>query len=128
MLLAKKVTIPLEYANFANLFSKKLTKMLPKQIDINKYAIKLVNSKQPSNKSIYNLKSIKFKTLKIYITTNLVNRLIYLLKFFADTFTFFDWKLNNSFRLYLNYQSLNNLIIKNCYLLLLINKSLDCLE
>ena len=45
LLLANKVTVWVEYADFANVFFKKLAKLLPKWIDIIKYAIKLVDGK-----------------------------------------------------------------------------------
>ena len=40
-LLAKKVTVPAKYSDFADVFSKKLAKMLPERTKINKHAIKL---------------------------------------------------------------------------------------
>ena len=43
----------------------------------------------------------------------------------ADTSILFVRKPNGNFHLYVNYWDINNLIIKNQYLLLLINKSLD---
>lgn len=53
------------------------------------------------------------KTLKIYIMTNLVNSFIQLFKFFTRIPILFKQKLDSSFCLYLNYQDLNNLIIKD---------------
>ena len=41
LLLAKKVNVLAKYANFANVFLKKLGKVLLKQIGINEHAIKL---------------------------------------------------------------------------------------
>lgn len=74
---------------------------------------------------IYSLKSFKLETLKIYIKINLINSFIWLLKFFAKDFILFVQKLNNSLSLYLDYQELNNIIIKNRYLLFLVNKLLN---
>ena len=65
LLLAKKVTISAKYSDFGNIFSKKSTKVLPKQIKINKHAIKLEKGKQPFYRLIYSLRPIKLKTLKI---------------------------------------------------------------
>ena len=45
LLITKKVIIPVKYTNFANAFSKKLAKVLLKQIVINKHALKLINDK-----------------------------------------------------------------------------------
>ena len=41
LLLAKKVIFPTDYLDIANLLLKKLAKVLPKQIGINKHVIKL---------------------------------------------------------------------------------------
>ena len=75
-LLAEKVTVPVEYADFINIFSKKLTKELPKRTDINKHTIKLEESKQPPYRPIYSLGQVEFETLKTYIKTNLANDFI----------------------------------------------------
>lgn len=68
---------------------------------------------------------MELEILKTYIKTNLVNNFIKSLKFFTNTLIFFFQKLNSSFSLYINYCGLNNLIIKNRYLLPIIDKSLD---
>ena len=44
-----------KYADFANMFLKKLVKIIFKQIEINEYAIKLIKDKQPFYWSIYSL-------------------------------------------------------------------------
>ena len=72
----EKVTIPAEYADFADFFSKKSTKVLPERTDNNKYAIKLVDDKQLLYRSIYSLGPIELKTLKTYIETNLATGFI----------------------------------------------------
>ena len=65
---------------------------------------------------------------KIYIKTNLANSFIWRTKSFVGIFIFFVHKPNRNLRLDINYQSLNNLIIKNWYVLLLIDKLLDWLK
>ena len=94
---------------------------------INKHAIKRKKDKQLLFEPIYSLKSVELETLKIYFKTNLVNGLIRLFKSFAKAFILFDKKSNISFRLYVNYWSLNNITIKNQYPLPLIGKLLDWL-
>lgn len=66
-ILTKKVTMPSKYANFANVFLKKLAKVVIEGTDINEYTIELVVGKQPLHKPIYNLGLIKFEILKTYI-------------------------------------------------------------
>lgn len=68
---------------------------------------------------------MKIKTVKTYIETNLANGFICLSKFPAKAPNLFIQIPNNSFRLYINYQNLSNLIIKNKYSLFLIYKFLN---
>ena len=127
-LIAKKITILIEYADFSNVFSKKLGKVLPKRINIFKYTIKLVYSKQPLYRPIYSLDLVEFKTLKTYIKINLACSCIWTLKSLASVFICFVCKPNSRLCFYINYQKLNNLTIKNWYPLLLVGKFLDLLE
>ena len=92
---------------------------------MNEHAIKLEECKQPLFGLIYNLELVELETLKIYIKTNLANSFIRPSKFLIETPILFDKKPDRSLRLYINYWGLNNLIIKNQYLLLLIDESLD---
>ncbi len=73
----------------------------------------------------YSLGPIKLEILKTYIKNNLANGFIRLSKSATRILIFFDKKLNESLRLYIDYWSLNNLIIKNKYPLPLIRKLLD---
>ena len=67
MLLAKKITVLVKYINFANIFLKKLAKVLPKQISINEHIIKIIKNEQLSYRVTYSLESVKLKIFKIYI-------------------------------------------------------------
>ena len=98
---------------------------MPKKTGINEHAIKLVEDKQLSYRSIYSLSLIELKILKTYIKTNLVNGFIWHLKFLAEALIFFVHKLNNNFYLCVNYWDLNNLTMKIYYLLPLIGESLN---
>ena len=124
-LLAEEVTIPAEYLDFADFFSKVSAEMLPQRTGINEHAIKLESGKQPPYGPIYSLGPVELKTLKTYIETNLANGFIQSSKSPADNPILFVCKPNGSLRLYVDYRGLNNLTIKNRYPLLLIDKSLD---
>ena len=80
---------------------------------------------KPLYRLIYSLRLVEFKILKTYIKTNLANGFIKASKLPADTPILFVCKPNSSFRLCVNHQGLNNLIIKNRSLLPLICESLD---
>ena len=125
LFIIKKIIILTKYAYFANIFFEKSAIVMLKRIDINKYAINSVNGKQLSYWTIYNLDLVEFKILKTYTITNLVNTLIWPLKLSVCAPILFVYKPNGSFWLFIDYWDLNNLTIKNWYLLLLINKSLD---
>ena len=97
LLIAKKVTISAEYIDFANIFKKKLAKVLPERIGINKHSIKLVNGKQPSYGLIYSLDLMDFQIFKTYIKTNLANNFIWYPNFPASALILIVCNLNSSF-------------------------------
>ena len=97
-------------------------------MEINNYTIKLVDNWQPLYGYIYSLRPIKLETLKAYIKNNLANNFIKLSKSLAGAPIFFNKKPDGSLRLYMDYQSLNNLTIKNQYPLPLVRELLDWLD
>ncbi len=117
----------IEYTNYINIFSFDLAIEFPENTSINKHAIEQVNSKQPLYGPTYILSSIELETLKTYIKTYLKTRFIQTFKSLADALNLFDKNLNGSFCLYIDYQSFNNLTIKNWYSLSLIKISLNWL-
>ena len=92
---------------------------------IKDHTIKLVDDWQPLYDPIFSLGPVKLEILKAYINNNLANSFIRLFKSPARASILFDKKLNGSLRLYVDYQGLNNLIIKNWYFLFLVKKLLD---
>ena len=98
---------------------------LPENTGINEHAIKLEEGKQAPFGPIYSLGPVELKTLKTYIKTNLANGFIQPYKSPAGTPILFDQKPDRSLRLYVDDWGLNNIIIKNRYLLHLIGESLD---
>lgn len=86
---------------------------LPESISMIKYVIKLIEDKKLSCKPIYALSPMELGTLKIYIKTYLKTGFIWPSKSSASVPIFFDKKLDGSFCLCVNYQSLINLTIKN---------------
>ena len=91
------------------------------------HAIKLVNNKQLFYGPIYDFNPVKLETLKVYIKTYHKTGFILFSKFFAGTLILFDKKPESSLYMYVYYQGLNNIKIKNRYLLYLIRKALDYL-
>ena len=74
--MAKEITIPNKYSDFANVFLKESAAELPKHFDINKHAIDLKPGKQLLYSPIYSLGLVELKTLKMYTETNLANSFI----------------------------------------------------
>ena len=95
---------------------------------MNEYAIELEENKQLSFGPIYSLGPVELETLKTYIKTNLANSFIRASKFPVGTLILFHWKLDRNLRLCVDYWGLNNITIKNRYLLPLIGKSLNWLS
>ena len=106
----------------------KLAIELYKYIQINDYAIELVDNQKPPYNLIYSLGPVELEILKIYFKYNVANSFIRPSKFFARALIFFNKNLDRNLQLYINYQDFNSLIIKNHYPLLLVRKSLDQLD
>ena len=113
MLLAKELSVPAKYLDFADVFSKKLANVFLEQTRANEHVIELEEGKQPLYGPIYSLGPVELETLKTFIKTNLANGFIRVLKSLANASILLVCKPNNSFHLYVNYQGLNNLTIKN---------------
>ena len=120
-----RTSIPIEYSDFADIFSLELASKLSEHIGINDNVIKLINNQQLPYKPIYSLEQVELDTLKTYIKTNLANGFIRSFKSPVEAPIFFDKKPDENFRLYVDYQRFNNLIIKNRYPLRLVGESLD---
>ena len=58
LLLAEKITVLAKYADFADIFSNELAKVLPERTNISKHAIELVDDKQLLYRPIYSLNPI----------------------------------------------------------------------
>ena len=119
------IEILTKYSDYNNIFLVENIAKLSENTRMNKHAVKLEEGKQLSFRPIYNLKLVELETLKIYIKTNLANGFIWLFKSPIGALIIFDRKLDESFCLYVDYQGLNNIIIKNQYLLPLISKLLN---
>ena len=86
---------------------------LPENTGMNEHAIELEEGKQPPFGPIYSLGQIELETLKTYIKTNLANDFIWSSKSPIGAPIFFDWKLDRSPHLCIDYWGLNNITIKN---------------
>ncbi|PYI33572.1 hypothetical protein BP00DRAFT_338735, partial [Aspergillus indologenus CBS 114.80] len=64
----------------------------------------------------------KLNIIKKYFNKNLNKSFIYFSTFLAAVLVFLIYKFNNSFYIYIDYYTLNKIIIKNYYFILLINK------
>ena len=120
--------VPAKYSDFSDVFSAEETLILPEQTELNEHAIKVVDGKQPSYGLIYSLGPVQLETLKTYIKTHLKTRFIWHSKSPAGTPILFDQKPDSIFCLCVDYWGLNNLTIKNQYLLPLIGELLNRLR
>ena len=127
-LLTEEVRIPDKYSDFADVFLEKKALVLPECTELNEHAIDLEDDKQPPYGPIYSLGLVELETLKTYIETHLKTGFIWPSKFLVGAPIFFDKKLDSSFCLCVDYWGLNNLTIKNRYLLPLIGESLDRID
>ena len=114
-----------KYTDFVDVFLPKLAVELFEYIKINNYIIELMYNWQPPYSLIYSLVSMKLETLKTYIQNRLINGFMKIFKSFVSTPIFFNKMSDGSQRLCKDYLNLNNLIIKNWYLLPFVRKLLD---
>ena len=124
-LLTEEVKIPEEYSDFTDVFSEEKALVLPERTESNQHAIELEEGKQPPYGPIYSLGPVELETLKTYIETHLKTGFIQPSKSPTGASILFAKKLDGSFHLCVDYQSLNNLTIKKRYPLPLIGESLD---
>ena len=117
--------IPAEYSNYSDVFLAENAAELPENTGMNKHAIKLEEGKQLPFRRIYSLGPVELEILKTYIETKLANSFIRPSKSPARAPILFDQKPDRSLRLCVDYWGLNNITIKNRYLLSLIGKLLD---
>lgn len=122
------ITILSEYTNFITVFSLGLVADLQDHTKINNYAIELIDGNHQLSNLIENLEPVELEILKAYRKINLANGFMRLSKFPVGILIFFILKLNNNLCLSVDYRGLNNLTIKNQYLLPLISESLDRLD
>ncbi len=83
----------------------------------------------PGQISFYNKARIilpkKFLTVRKYINNYLIKRFIRINTFLITAFILFIKKLKKGIYIYVNYKDLNNITVKNRYLILLIRKILN---
>ena len=127
VLTSEKTGIPAKYSNFSNVFSLDSAAELPEHTRINDHPIDLLDNKQPPYGPIYSLGLVELEMLKTYIKANLASSFIRPSKSPTGAPIPFIRKKDGSLRLCIDYRRLNNLTIKNCYPLSLINELLDCL-
>ncbi len=82
---------------------------------------------QPLYGPIYSFGLVELEILKAYIENNMDNSFIKSSKSSTKALLLFDKKSDGNLRLCMDYQDLNNLTIKNWYLLPLVRESLDWL-
>lgn len=85
-----------KYADFADVFLQKLVTELLEYMEINIYAIELVDNRQFPYGPIYSLSSMELETLNMYIKNNLAINFIRPSKSLAEACIFFDKKPNEN--------------------------------
>ena len=109
---------------YENCFDFKNSKILFKHENEN-HVIDLMFYAKPSYKSLYIFFKIELDILKNYLLKNLTLNRIQEFTSRANASMFFVFKKNDNLRFCVDYKELNALIIKNKYLFLLINETLD---
>ena len=127
VLTSEETGILAKYSNFSNVFSTASAVELPEYTRINNHFINLLDDKQLPYGPIYSLRLVELEILKTYIKANLASSFSKLSKSPTAPLILFVQKKDGNLRPCVDYWGLNNLTIKNRYLLPLIGKLLDCL-
>ena len=122
------LNIPKEYLWYIQLFQEEVdTKVLSKH-QPQDHEIKLELSKKPTFRLIYTLLEKELQVLRGYIKENLRKGFIRESKLLVSYPILFALKKDGSLQLYINYRKLNDITIKNRYLLLNIDELQDQLR
>jgi hypothetical protein len=116
--------LPQKYQEFVNLFLKKLSDKLPPR-RLYDYKITLVEGAKPPFSPLYGISKNELLVLKKYLEKNLFKGFIRPSKFSAASPVIFIKKPSGGLRLYIDYKSLNRIIIKNRYPIPLVHKILN---
>ncbi len=115
---------PSQYKEFKDVFGKKNIDTLPKHRPYD-YTINLEEGTQPLFELIYNLSHYEIPTFCEYIDENLEKGFVWHSKSSASAPILFVKKKDEFLRICVNYHGLNQLTIKNWYVLPLILRLLD---
>ena len=121
-----KVTIPVEYSSYVDVFDKDMSEILPPHHPYD-HQIPLMPNTAPPYGPIYSLSEPELKVLKEYIDENLAYGFIYHSSSPAGAPILFVKKKDGSLWLCADYHGLNKITIKNHYPLPLINELIDYL-
>ena len=118
------VKLPPEYNEYSDVFSDSDAAELPKHGPAD-HAIDLIDGKQSSYDTIYNLNKMKLETLRGYIESNLANDFIRSSISPARSSILFVRKSGGDLRLCVDYRGLNIITIKNRYSLSLVEELIN---
>ena len=104
------IKLPEYFSSFINIFNKSKANKLLKQGGV-KHFINTINP--PLYKPLYNLFKFQLKALKLYLVNAIKKRQIRLFINPARAFILFILKKDSKLYFYINYYSLNKVIIKN---------------
>ncbi len=117
-----------EYQKYKILFEKESDQETLLKHQSWNHEIKLIDDKKLTKQFIYSLSAEKLNALQQYLKENMWKEFIRELQSSAKYSILFVLKLNESLRLCVNYRALNNITIKNNYLLSLISELQDRLQ
>ena len=116
---------PPQYHKFLNIFSKDEADKLPLHCLEVDHEIKIKPGSQPPSGPLYSISRDELEVLMKYLTENLNKGFIQALSSPATAPVLFVRKLGGGLHFCMDYQGLNTITVKNCYLLPLIWETLD---
>ncbi len=122
------IEISKEYQKYKILFEKESDQETLLKHQSWDHEIKLIDDKKLTKQFIYSLLTEKLDALWQYLKENMWKKFIRESQSSAEYSILFVVKLNENLRLCVNYRALNNIMIKNSYLLSLISELQDRLQ
>ena len=119
--------LPSEYKEYQEMFEETVIMMLPEHQEWD-HKIPLEDGKKPTHSSIYTLSAKKLEALRDYLDKNLAKEFIKLSTSPAGYLILFVLKKDGKLQLCVDYQRLNMITVKNCYLLPLISEIQDWIQ
>ncbi len=122
-----KAKLSSKYHDYLDVFDRAMTDQLSSH-RLYDHKIELTDEKTSSRSRLYHMSDYKLQKMKNYLINHLNKSFISFSLISYASFILFVKKKDDSLRFCVNYRKLNALIKRDCYLILLIDETLACIQ